>query len=149
MLTDRQWKVFRPILSAAWRTYCARTGTVESDRIAKDKWYRQALASSVGIFSTKQVAPKDQGMFDKLCLCFATLSGDDKQINYWSRAAERRAMWRLEQTMKKAAVSLQYVEGIARNMNFIFLYLEDLPAEHILKINTAVYKHWKRKEHCA
>jgi len=113
--------------------------------MASDKWYRQALVEGVGISSTKQIAPKDQKLFDNLCLCFATLSGNDQQIDYWSRAAERRALWMLEQTMKKAGVDMPYVTGIANNMGFGDSYLRDLPAEMILKLNTAVYKHWKRK----
>lgn len=144
MLTGQQQKIFQPLKSAAWQTHCARTGADVKDGKALDKWYRQAMVTGVGIYSTKQIGPKDQHLFDSLCLHFATLAGLDSQIDYWARAAERRALWALQQTMKNADVDMTYVKGIAKQMGFRAGDIKDLPAEMILKLNTAVYKHWKR-----
>lgn len=147
MLNGKQQSIFRPLVDRAWLAYCSRrpAGNVNSreDRAA---WYRKVLVQELGVYSTKEIQPDDQDRFDTLCLVFATISGDQAQIDYWSRAPERRAMWRLESTMRNARVDWAYVRGIARNMNLGDRPIEDLPAELILKLNTAVFKYLKRKE---
>ena len=143
MLTGRQQKVFQPLKTAAWRTHCVRTGTVESDRIAMDKWYRRALIEGIGVFTTKQVSPRDRDTFDKLCLHFATLSGLDGQIEYWSKAVERRLLFLIQERMEK------YVNGVARQMGYLGgseKSCKDLPAEHLQKIFVALDKHAKQQE---
>jgi hypothetical protein len=146
MLTGKQQKIFQPIKIAAWQAYCRRApGENVLDRAAMDRWYRKALVTGLGIFSTKQIAAKDGGAFDRLCLHFSTLAGDQKQIDYWSRAEERRALWRLKMTMRNAGVDWAYVRGIARNMGFGAREIEDLPAELILKLNTAVFLYIRRR----
>lgn len=151
MLNGRHQGIFQPLKTAAWRAHCARNpGVSPQDKIAEDHWYRQTLVTSIGIYSTKEIADKDERLFESLCLCFATIAGDEKQITYWSRAEERRALWRLEQSMRVAGVTRAYVDGIAVRMGFLqdqgAMAIEDLPAELILKLNTALFIHNKRKE---
>jgi len=146
MLSPRQNARYRPLVSKAWGMYCLRNQINLNVRAAFDAWYRKVLVSNLGIYSTKEISERDEAKFDALCLCFATAAGDQAAIEYWSTAAERRALWRLEQTMKKAGVDWPYINGIARNMGFGERPVQDLPAELILKLNTAVFVYLKRKE---
>lgn len=128
----------------AWQAHCTESGEDPTDRNAHEAWYRAELVASVGVYTTKQVStPED---FDKLCLHFATLAGDDTQIDYWTRAPERRALWWLKREMAKTGKSGAYVHGIARKMNFPDRPIEDLPEEMIRKLATALYKSRKREE---
>lgn len=138
MLTRRQNGIYRPLVKAAFAIYCRKGGT---DKF--DPWYRKELVNALGIYTTKEV--KDQAQLDELCIHFATLSGDRKEIDYWTRAQERRALWRLQATMRNAGVDWPYVNGIAHKMGYD-RDIATLPAELILKINTALYLHWKRKQ---
>ena len=147
MLTGKQQAIFQPLKEAAWLAYCARkpAGNPNSPE-DREAWYRKVLVQELGIWSTKEIPGNDQEKFDALCLVFATITGDTEQIKYWSSAAERRALWLLKMTMQNAGVDTAYVRGIARKMNMGDRPIEDLPAELILKLNTAVFIYMKRKE---
>lgn len=151
MLSGKLHAIFNPIKKAAWLMHCNRTKAAADDRIAQDAWYRKELVRGVGVYSTKQIVSNAD--FDLLCLHFATLSDDQRQIAYWSRAEERRALYQLSRTMNNAGVNWRYVGGIARNMNMLPAdadpadaqrLISELPASLILKINAAVYLYWKR-----
>lgn len=153
MLRGKQHAIFRPLKTAAWVLFCVRGDATVTDKAAQDAWYRKQLMASLGVYSTKQLATAAD--FDALCLHFATLADDDGQIAYWSGADERRAMYRLGITMRNARVDWGYITGIARKMKLIAAdadpagtkaALAMLPAAHILKINTAVFIHWKRSQ---
>ena len=138
MLTGRQNGIFRPLAKAAYKAYCDRGGVG-----SYDDFYRRELMRAIGVFTTKQI--KSGVEFDTICAHFATLSGDEKQIEYWSRAPERRAIWILRKSMGKARVGDAYVQGIAKKMGFGDRPVKDLPAELILKLNTAVFLYKKRQ----
>ena len=147
MLTGKQQAMFQPLKESAWLAYCERNPLVDRAHApSKTDWYRKVLVQELGIFTTKEIPGDDQEQFDALCLVFATIGGDITQINYWASASERRALWRLKQTMKNAGVDMNYVHGIMRHMGFGDRNLEDLPAELILKLNTAVFVYLKRKQ---
>ena len=144
MLTGKQQSIFQPLRKAAWLAFCTRNSIIPANsKAAESEWYRAILVQNMGIFSTKEI--KDEKEFDALCLLFATQGNDQEAIAYWSSASERRALWRLRQTMKNAGVNEAYVQGIARNMGYQGMQIEDMPAELILKINTAVFVYMKRK----
>ena len=150
MLSGQQQSIFQPLKNAAWLKHCEQTGTPPNGKGQLDAWYRKELVGSLGVYTTKEIKANDLEMFDKLCMHFATLTGDAVQIEYWSSADERRAMWRLECTMKNAGVGWNYVQGIARKMGLVvdgdLDKIKNLPAEHLLKINTAVYLFYKRHQ---
>jgi hypothetical protein len=145
MLNGKQNAKYRPLVNQAWAAHCARNMVCIEDRPARDAWYRKALLREFGVDTTKEIR-SDEKTFERLCLYFATLAGDQEQIQYWACADERRALWRLQQTMKNAGVDTAYVRGIARNMNMGDRPIEDLPAELILKLNTAVFIYMKRTQ---
>ena len=132
------------MVGKAWRAYCTKAHQAPKSKDAHEAWYRAELVACVGVYTTKQVKTVED--FDKLCLHFATLSGDQDQIDYWTRAPERRALWWLEQEMEKADKPWAYVHGIARKMNFPDRPIEDLPEELIRKLATALFTARKRHE---
>lgn len=149
MLTGRQNAVYRPLVDKAWEQHCSRKNLPAADRSAFRIWYTRQLRTCFGFDSTSSVPSSDLKTIDALCLHFATLTGDYALISYWSSAEERRALWRLERNMETAGVNWQYVRGIARNMGFIrdggSKDLRDLPAEHILKLSTALFLYSSRR----
>jgi hypothetical protein len=144
MLTGREQGIYRPLVDQAWRVHCARTGRDPASQAGREEWYRVQVQKAVGFYTTKQVKMPQE--FDRLCLHFATVAGDEKAIGYWSAAAERREMHRLQMTMRTMGVDRAYVHGIARQMGFPDKGLESLPAELIHKLNTALFLQSKRQE---
>lgn len=136
-------------MSRAWTVFCSRNKVDASDKAALSTWYRKQLVANFGLYTTKEVKSSEVALIDRLCLHFATLAGDAEQISYWAIADERRALWRLQQSMDRAGVDLDYARGIARRMHFLpedgSMDIKDLPAEHILKINSALFMYSGRK----
>lgn len=151
-LKGRQQAIYRPLVKSAWVVYCHRIGWPSEDRTPLDAWYRKNLVDALGIYTTKEIATREQ--FDAVCLHFATVAGDQDQIDYWVRAPERRAMWQLRRSMGNARVNWQYVFTTAKRLKVvpthafaenIEKYLAELPAQHILKINANIYMYYRRK----
>lgn len=148
MLDGKQNRIYRPLVDAAWRVHCGRTAGADlTDKIAKDRWYRKALLDAAGIHTTKEIRQNDTTSFEALCLHFAVIACDAEQIAYWSTAEERRALWGLEQNMKRAGLDWAYVKGIAKAMHLLdanMMEIKDLPAEHIRKLSVALFLYIKR-----
>jgi hypothetical protein len=148
MLSKPQQGIFRHLVALAWQAQCKRDGSdpaLPESAGMKDQWYRQELVRDFHCYTTKEIDGRDETLFDKLCLHFAMLSGDTQEIKYWAETDERRARYRMQLTMQKAGISIEYVRGIARRMG-LRDDLENLPAASILKLNTAIYLYSKRKE---
>lgn len=151
MLTPKENAIFRPLVTAAWRAHCARFGADPTNAIAREHWYRKTLLDAAGVYTTKEI-PGGHGdpRFAAACLDFATIAGDDTAITYWSRDAERRALWRLRQLQQRLRVDDHYVLSIATRMsllpdNHAEDWLQDMPAEHLLRICTALSIHTTRR----
>lgn len=164
MLSPWQNKVYRPLVDEAWRAHCGRSqggmpgrsvsadaGDV-TDQVARKHWYRKELLENFGAVTTKDIGPKSgpvpAATFDALCLHFSVIACDEEQIAYWSSGEERRALWRLEGNMKQAGLDWSYVRGIAKAMHLLDKHhseIKDLPAEHILKLATALFLYVRRK----
>lgn len=146
-LTKRDNGVYRPLVRAAWLVHCLRKDWDEKDKARYDVWYRQQLMQSPArLYTSKQIQRPEQ--LDAVCLHFATLAGLEKQIDYWSKASERRALWKINKTMTSMRVSDNYVNAIAKQMGFLsgtIANYRDLPAELILKINAALSIHAHRQ----
>jgi hypothetical protein len=148
MFTGRQQAEFRPLVKRAWAEVCRRSGWVDTPS-GRETWYRAEVKSILGVDSTRSADPVRD--FDRLMLSFATLANDTELIGYYSAADERRALHQLQNTINNAAragveISEPYLSGIARRMGFGDRPLTELPAVQILKINTACFIHWKRRE---
>lgn len=146
MLSGKQQKIFQRIKLAAWLEICRRDPMLDAeDKIALDKWYRNELLKGIGTWSTKQIAQNDHTLFDKLCLHFARLSNDAAEIAYWSAAEERKLLWRIRQLMLNLRLSEAYLLGILKRMGFS-QDVEELPAEHLRKVLSALTYQSKRVE---
>jgi len=143
MLSKRQNAVYRPLVKAAWIAFCQATGRDTLSKAAYNDWYRKELVDSAHVYTSKQVSDPDT--FDALCLHFARLSNNTAEIEYWSTAKERRALWRLGQTMKKAGVGWAYVQAISEHQGNGDKRVDELPADRILKINSALDMHVQRQ----
>jgi hypothetical protein len=144
MMTRRQNKIYRPLVKRAWLRYCLENDLDETDRPTHETWYRKQLLDAVRVWTTKQL--KTEAEHDAVLLHFAILAGDQAMINRVSGSEERRALWRLRSTAKKAGVTDAYIAGIQRKMGYDGRALEHLPAEIVLKINTAVYLYMLRQQ---
>ncbi|MBN1671179.1 MAG: hypothetical protein JXR37_09115 [Kiritimatiellae bacterium] len=144
MLTRRQNGIYRPLVKKAWFAHCEDTGEPPNNKSAHDAWYRQQLMDACGFYTTKQCNSAHD--FEYIMAHFERLAGAG---TYWQDRAsvgeERRALWRLQQTMRNANVTWPYVEGVAKHMN-LRLPIKDLPAKLILKLNSALYLHWQRQQ---
>jgi hypothetical protein len=147
------------LVQRAFAAYCAKCGGSPTDRIAKEKWYRQELIARFGICTTKELEPIIPDILDALLLHFALLADDQYWIDRATRGPEIRAMWQLKQAMDKTRINWQYVHGIALQMGFltstddganIERTISELPIELITKIisalRTHLYRSAKRKE---
>jgi hypothetical protein len=151
MLNRAHNAIYRPLVKAAWLAHCARRPELaSSDKIAQEAWYREQLWESVGLYTTKElgVGGEAEATFDRLCLHFSIIAGDARQIDYWSRSDERRALHVLKSAMARARADWAYVEGIARQMGLTTddRRIEDLPAGHILKLAAALGYHARRRQ---
>jgi hypothetical protein len=133
--------LYRPLARRAWAVHCERNGLDPACSLAFDRWRRSETWTRLGIYTTKEIRSQEQ--FDELMLHFATIANDAGEIGYWTRASERRALWRLRKTMANAGVGDAYVDGICVQMGYP-LPISELPASQVLKINSAVYMHWRR-----
>jgi len=140
--------IYRGLVNKAWRVHCERDQVDINDKQARDRWYRrELLRSPLNVYTSKQIVTADDE--DAICLHFAMLTGDERQIHYWSSAEERRAMWVLRKTMNKLGVSQNYVTSVGMQMGFLseqgHRSIDELPAELILKINAALDMHAHRR----
>ena len=141
MFTKHQQAFYRPLVKSAWLARCARTGVSPDADGAYETWYRRQLLDVCGLYTTKQASrTKD---YDKLMAHFGQLAGDP----YWTaRAAqgdEIRLLYLINQQAERGNISQAYIEGIIRNMGYT-QPLQEMPAEHLLKIYNALLRHNKR-----
>jgi hypothetical protein len=136
MLSGKQQAVYRPLVAEAWQKHCSASGIDPRNKAAKETWYRVQLVKACGCWTTKQVS--DPESLDAVLMHFAVLANNDRQIKWVAVSAQRRAIWRLKQTMVRAGVGWAYVHAMFKRMRFGDLPLEDRPAEQILKVNAAL-----------
>jgi len=133
---------FHQLKTLAWKAYAERKGLDPRNQGKLNAWYRRTLMDILGVYSSKEI--KRTHEFESACQHFANVSGDEKQIEYWSRCSERRALWKLRKTAKDQGMKWEYVESIKNQMGYDNDF-DDLPADMILKINAALLIHGRRQ----
>ena len=147
MFTPGQYRLLTDLRRRAWAAECARTGIAPNQRAAEDAWYRNVLWSALRVRTSK--ACNHAMDFDLVCLAMAQLSGDDREIGYWSLAATRRFAWLIRGklswldrvTGRKHEWS--YVVGILKQMR-LPAALEDVPVEWMRNVLIALDTHCRR-----
>ena len=147
MLTPAKQGIFRPLVAKAWRAHSARIGVATSDKAAQDKWYRKVLLNNVHVYTTNEIKEADQ--FDAACLAFATIVGDEREIDYWVRAPERRMMYLIRDRLSKIAeiegkpCDWTYAKGVAEHMELPGS-MGEMPEEGLKKVFIAIDRHLQR-----
>lgn len=147
MISEAQRKKFYPLQHRAWLTHSARICADPSDRKLEDSWYRGEMQQLLGVKSTKDLNPIDG--FDLIMFHWAEIIGDDREIQYWSNAAERRMKHLIECSMDKLSyledgpVSWDYVRAIGAHMN-IPKSINECPVELLWKLFQALDTHVRR-----
>ena len=143
MLSPAKQGIFRPLVGKAWGAHCARKNLQASDRGAQDKWYRSILLETAHVYTTNEIRAADQ--FDAVCLAFATIWGDEREITYWVRAPERRLMWLIRDRLDKISFiagtrhGWPYAVAINTHMN-LPLTMEEAPESDLKKVFNALDK---------
>ncbi|OPZ76709.1 MAG: hypothetical protein BWY77_01840 [bacterium ADurb.Bin431] len=149
MLTPGQNRIYRPLFKLAWQSHCRLHPELDpADRDAQRLWKETHLRKVAWITSTNDVPTWGRTAFDELCRYFACLSGDPKQIDYWTRTSERVMLWCMDRLLAALDANRNYAAGIAKNMKLIggeVQTVDDLPAQSIHKICIALNNSCKRK----
>lgn len=147
MLSRSQQIPFRKVVEQAWSAHCDRSlGSVYGDKLDRRKWYESELYKAAKVTSTKckKFTARE---FDLLCLHFAVLSGQNDQIDYWSKAEERRLLWIISRQAEACSLPIMYVQQIAVHMGLFsgsLLCLSDLPKTSLWRIAIALNLYAKR-----
>ena len=149
MLSRSQNAIFRPLVKLAWQVYCDQNVLDPHDAIAHDKWYRNQLITSIGCWTTKEIASAKD--FGRVMLCFATIAGDEQMIARFVNDDERRAIYRLKQLMNLMDVDWAYVKGVIYQSRAAINIdqesdLEQVPATVILSIYKMLDTHFRRRK---
>lgn len=157
MLSRGQNSKYRPLVKEAWAMVCRHKNLNPGDRSTRESWYRNELVHRFGVWTTNQLTASDPRQFDDLLRHFAMIACNEAWLDRLAHADEIRALWRLKQTMRSVGVDWPYVRAIAVQMGYIQSEISDLksqiptesallelPAELILKINTALALHRHR-----
>jgi len=152
MFTPAQYGRLNTLRRRAWLVECARTGTPPNNRPAEDRWYRDLLWSAMHVRSSKECNHSID--YDLTMLAFAVVANDDREISYWSSAAERRFVWLVADRLRvlgkwnRTAYDWSYVRGIFEQMHLPDR-IEDVPAVLMRNVFIALDLHVKRRREVA
>lgn len=144
-LSPKQQGLFRPLVNDAWTKTCARDSTLDqSDRRAREKWYRAELMKALGIYTTNEAPAREQ--FAALCAHFEQIIG---RSAYWTLRAEqpeevRQLRFWIDQALKRLGGDWKYARGIIEKMNLPGDDLDDLNVGQLHKVFQALDTHLRR-----
>lgn len=128
--------------------HCSRKGINPENRFGYDEWYRCILLDTCGVYTTVEANGTDD--YEKLMLAFWIIIGDDKQIDYWVKAPDRRMIYVIEKQfipdleyLTQQAISWDYIKGICTQAG-IPSDMNDCPADLLKKILQMVDTHIRR-----
>lgn len=145
--TPSQQPRYRELVARAWLAHSEREGIAfDADALYED-WYRANLMECIGVPSTVRANRVED--YDRACLHFAEIAGDENAMAYFSVAVERRVDYWIARRMKDLAllerrpVNWAYVRSIYAHMN-LPLTIDDAPAEMRRKVLQALDTHVRR-----
>jgi hypothetical protein len=145
-----QQGLFRPIVNTAWAGHATAQGLDPKDKDARRAWYEDELEKAIGIRSTSDADPRAD--FEKAMAHFEAITGEGI---YWNlrlhKGDRRRILHQLQQLADEYDLDERYLQGIAKQS----LKAETLPdldqltAEHLLRILFSLRKHTRRLKRAA
>jgi hypothetical protein len=151
-LTPRLQGLFRPLVLKAWLAHCERDAALDPmDVEAEARWYRSVLMDRFGFDSTKAIDPANVKQVDELFQAFAQISGDEQEIDYWSRCEERRMLYLIRKSLERISelehftADWKYVRAMWAHMN-LPLTPDEAPAEILHTLFQALDTHVRRLE---
>lgn len=145
--TPSQQPRYRDLVARAWLAHIEREGIARRDDTIYASWYRANLMECIGVSSTAQANRIED--YDRACLHFAEIAGDDKAMAYFAAAVERRVDYWIFRRMKdlslleRRRIDWSYVRSIYEHMK-LPLQLEEAPAEVRMKVFQALDTHVRR-----
>ena len=113
--TVPQQVIYRPLVNAAWQTFCRATTNNPKDKDLKQSWYREHLEAATGKTSTVLCNRTDH--FEAAMGEFEAAAGNG--IRWQMRAHEgdlRRAKHGLQEHCREHDIEDSYIAGMARRM---------------------------------
>lgn len=144
--TSRQQFGYRALVRSAWQAHAARSG-LDPNTPYHHQWYVAQLNECLGVSSTTQANKTED--YDRACLHFAEIAGDDIAIGYFAAAVERRITYWVKRRMADLSrlegcpVDWPYVRAIYSQMQ-LPLTIEEAPAKLIHKVFQALDVHVRR-----
>jgi hypothetical protein len=146
--TPAQQGKYRPIVNRAWHVHCDRTSQAPNAPLAFRCWYEQQLMEVLGVPTTRNAGHKAQ--FEICMLWFAQIAGEDREIAYWSSAAERTMQYLITQRLDELSWlehrphDWRYARAIYAHMN-LPLSMDEAPAMCLWKVFQALDIHVARE----
>jgi len=144
-LTEKQQKRYRILVAQA---YAEEASRLNGDLPKKEEWRRQLNVAVTGHYSTQEMNRTDD--YDRIMFELAIMANDDRQIAYFSSAAERRVKYVIHKQfipdleyLEQQKISWKYIKGICKKMN-IPDNINDCPAALLLKVMWALDTHIRR-----
>lgn len=143
--SDKQQKRYRILVAQAYAEEAAR---LQGELPRKEEWRRQFNVAITGHYSTQEMNRTDD--YDKIMFELAILANDDRQIAYFSAAAERRIGYIIKKQflpdleyLEQTSIDWKYIQGICKQMH-VPDNINDCPAELLLKVLWALDTHIRR-----
>lgn len=153
LITKSQQALFWKLFRRAWAANCARSGMPPDLKVDADAWRHSILNDTAGNPSIKRLR---QNNFDRVMLRLAMETNDQREIEYWAVATDRRLRFLIENTLRKMSkldstreFSWNYVVTTYRQAN-LPLNISDAPAEYLHKVFQMLDTHLRRlkSRHC-
>jgi hypothetical protein len=144
--------LFRPLVTKAWLAHCERNVDLDPmSSIDHSIWYRKVMMDKFHFDSTKAIDGDNVKQVDELFQLFAQISGDEHEIDYWSRCEERRMLYHIRKRLERISelqhfvADWKYVRAMWSHMN-LPLTPEEAPAEILQTLFQALDTHVRRLE---
>jgi len=106
MFSVPQRAEFFPLRDHAWKAWASANGKDAKDGKEKDKWYRELMVRELGVYSSKELCPKDD-----YCTAMAVMEAIAGGSYFWKAAKPKavrefelgRMYWNLRATQTETA----------------------------------------------
>jgi len=150
LLSKKQLSLFWRLFAKAWQAHCNVLATHGAIPESKDD-FRHALILKATLGKYASIKEVANPCFESLMLDMAAITGDEREIGYWTACVERRYRFLIEQAltmMQEMDCSVEYdweyVRHIYRHSKILPLTLDEVPADHLRAVFQMVDTHRRR-----